>query len=132
MDSFEQDGNGTTDGGSNGGSSLEALPPPPPVIPPDVVPLRAEAEQLGEPVKKKVLRIPIARRGLGSKGQKATLLTNHFKVMVTNVEGHFFHYSVCLFLSYNTPFVEGLSSIIVYVTVFGLPGKCRVSQLNHS
>jgi len=39
---------------------------------------------------------------------------------------------VSIFLSYNTSFVEGLSSIIVYVTVFGFPGKCRVSQLYHS
>jgi eukaryotic translation initiation factor 2C len=95
MDSFEQDGNGTTDGGS----TLDALPPPPPVIPPDVVPLRAEPEPLAEPVKKKVLRIPIARRGPGSKGQKIPLVTNHFKVSVTNVEGHFFHYSVCFYIS---------------------------------
>jgi eukaryotic translation initiation factor 2C len=96
MDSFEQDGNGTVDGN---GSAQDALPPPPPVIPPDVVPLRAEPELPDEPVKKKVLRIPIARRGLGSKGQKIPLVTNHFKVMVSNVEGHFFHYSVCFCIS---------------------------------
>lgn len=81
MDSFEPDGNGSQD----------ALPPPPPIVPPNVVPMQAESE----PVKKKVVRIPIARRGLGSKGQKIPLLTNHFKVNVTNAEGHFFHYSVC-------------------------------------
>ncbi|XP_062171432.1 protein argonaute 4-like [Alnus glutinosa] len=102
MDSFEQDGNGTTDGGS----TLDALPPPPPVIPPDVVPLRAEPEPLAEPVKKKVLRIPIARRGPGSKGQKIPLVTNHFKVSVTNVEGHFFHYSVSVTYEDGRP-VEG-------------------------
>ncbi|KAF5447285.1 hypothetical protein F2P56_032850 [Juglans regia] len=92
MDSFEPDDNGAT----NGNGAQEALPPPPPVIPPDVVPVCAGPEQRPEPVKKKVVRVPIARRGLGSKGQKITLLTNHFKVMVTNVEGHFFHYSVSL------------------------------------
>jgi eukaryotic translation initiation factor 2C len=43
MDSFEQDGNSTTDGGS----TQDAFPPPPPVIPPDVVPLHAEPEPLG-------------------------------------------------------------------------------------
>ncbi|KAF5751651.1 hypothetical protein HS088_TW02G00667 [Tripterygium wilfordii] len=79
MDSLSPDGNGAGEG----------LPPPPP-IPPNVVPEQVEPE----PLKKKVLRVPIARRGLGAKGQKITLLTNHFKVNVTNVEGHFFHYSV--------------------------------------
>ncbi|KAL6976557.1 Protein argonaute-4, variant 2 [Sarracenia purpurea var. burkii] len=83
MGSFEQDGNG----------ALEALPPPPPV-PPNIVPLQAEPDNSSEPIKKKVVRVPIARRGLGSKGQKIPLLTNHFKVNVTNVDGHFFHYSV--------------------------------------
>ncbi|CAL5434090.1 unnamed protein product [Camellia sinensis] len=83
MDSFEHDGNGAT----------EALPPPPPV-PPNIVPLQAEPDHAPEPVKKKVMRVPMTRRGQGSKGQKVPLLTNHFKVNVTNVDGHFFHYSV--------------------------------------
>uniref|UniRef100_A0A2N9FLS5 Piwi domain-containing protein n=1 Tax=Fagus sylvatica TaxID=28930 RepID=A0A2N9FLS5_FAGSY len=92
MDSFEPDGNGAT----NGNGAQEALPPPPPVIPPHVVPVRAETDQPPEPVKKKVVRVPIARHGLGTKGQKIPLLTNHFKVNVSNVDGHFFHYSVSL------------------------------------
>ncbi|KAF5744968.1 hypothetical protein HS088_TW07G00549 [Tripterygium wilfordii] len=79
MDSHSPDGNGAGEG----------LPPPPP-IPPNVVPEQVEQE----PLKKKVMRGPMARRGLGTKGQKIVLLTNHFKVNVTNVEGHFFHYSV--------------------------------------
>lgn len=79
MDSHENDGNGVTEG----------LPPPPPV-PEDVVP-----EKALEPAKKKVMRVPMARRGLATKGQKVQLLTNHFKVSVSNVDGHFFHYSVC-------------------------------------
>ncbi|XP_009773871.1 protein argonaute 4 isoform X1 [Nicotiana tabacum] len=79
----------------------EALPPPPP-IPPDFYPAKAEPE----PVKKKVLRVPMARRGLGSKGQKIPILTNHFKVNVSNVDGHFFHYSVALFYEDGRP-VEG-------------------------
>ncbi|KAK8498367.1 hypothetical protein V6N12_032919 [Hibiscus sabdariffa] len=85
MESIEQDGNGAVP---------ESLPPPPPV-PPDVVPIKAEPE----PAKKKVVRVPMARRGLGSKGQKITLLTNHFKVNVGSVDGHFFHY--CVSLSYE-------------------------------
>lgn len=92
MDSLEHDGDGAHEGsGVHGGNgAADALPLPPPVIPPDFVPTRVETE----PVKKKVVRVPISRRGLGSKGQKITLLTNHFKVNVTNVDGHFFHYSV--------------------------------------
>jgi len=87
MDSFEPDGNGK-----------ESLPPPPPVVPSDVVPLKAEeVPSHVEPVKKKVSRLPIARRGLGSRGMKIQLLTNHFKVNVTKNDGHFFHYSVCSF-----------------------------------
>ena len=81
MDSFEADGNG---------AAQDSLPPPPPV-PPNVVPIKAESE----PAKKKVARVPMARRGTGSKGQKISLLTNHFKVNVGNVDGHFYHYSVC-------------------------------------
>ncbi|CAN4099094.1 unnamed protein product [Withania somnifera] len=84
----------------NGGST-EALPPPPPV-PADFSPAKAETE----PVKKKALRVPMARRGLGSKGQKIPILTNHFKVNVTNADGHFFHYSVALFYEDGRP-VEG-------------------------
>ena len=86
MGSSELDGNGTE----------EALPPPPPVIPPDVVPIRADSEQAPEPVKKKTALVPMARRGLGTKGQKISLLTNHFKVKVSNVQDQFFHYSVSL------------------------------------
>ncbi|GAV84720.1 PAZ domain-containing protein/Piwi domain-containing protein/DUF1785 domain-containing protein [Cephalotus follicularis] len=98
MDSFEPDGNwkgngaGDRMGNETGNGGDEALPPPPPV-PPNVVPLRADSEQ----VKKKFVRVPMARRSLGSKGQKIPLLTNHFKVNVNTVEeGHFFHYSVSL------------------------------------
>lgn len=79
MDPSEQDGNG------NG--APEALPPPPPV-PPNVTPIKADQE-----VKK--FRAPMARRGLGTRGNKVPILTNHFKVNVSNVDGHFFHYSVC-------------------------------------
>lgn len=86
----------------NGGST-EALPPPPPV-PLDFAPAKAEPE----PVKKKVLRVPMARRGLGSKGQKIPILTNHFKVNVSNVDGHFFHYSVC----FHTPLLDMLLSFL--------------------
>ncbi|KAI9079531.1 hypothetical protein K1719_038503 [Acacia pycnantha] len=97
MDSFEPNGNGNDD-------SLPP-PPPPPEVPPNVVPVKAE-ELPPEPVKKKPSRVPIARRGLGSKGSKLQLLTNHFKVDVNNKDGHFFHYSVALFYEDGRP-VEG-------------------------
>lgn len=41
-------------------------------------------------------RVPMARQGTASKGQKIRLLTNHFKVGMNNSDGHFFHYSVTL------------------------------------
>ncbi|XP_062082380.1 protein argonaute 4-like [Humulus lupulus] len=96
MSSSELDGNGTE----------EALPPPPPVIPPDIVPIKAESEQALDPVKKKTVRLPMARRNLGSKGQKIPLLTNHFKVKVSNLQDQFFHYSVALFYEDGRP-VDG-------------------------
>lgn len=83
------------------GAAAEGLPPPPPV-PPDFTPAKTELE----PVKKKILRVPMARRGVGNKGQKIQILTNHFKVNVTNVDGHFFHYSVALFYEDGRP-VDG-------------------------
>lgn len=76
-------------GAHEGNGAQDMLPPPPAVIPPDVTPVKVEPE------KKKVTRVPMARRGVGSKGQKIQLLTNHFKVNVSSVEGHFYHYSVC-------------------------------------
>ncbi|OMO85353.1 Argonaute/Dicer protein, PAZ [Corchorus capsularis] len=82
MDPLESDGNG---------AAGDPLPPPPP-LPPNVVPIKAESE----PAKKKTARVPMARQGLGSKGQKVSVLTNHFKVNVGNVDGHFYHYSVSL------------------------------------
>lgn len=81
MDPSEHDGDG----------ALEALPPPPPV-PPNVTPLKVEPE----PESKKVLRVPMARLGFGTRGNRVPILTNHFKVNVASVDGHFFHYSVCM------------------------------------
>ncbi|KAK6936917.1 PAZ domain [Dillenia turbinata] len=84
MDSSGMDGNGNgnlaerTGVHAEGNGASDSLPPPPPVIPPNVQ------------------RVPIARRGLGTRGQRIQLLTNHFKVNVNNVDGHFFHYSVSL------------------------------------
>ncbi|XP_004501969.1 protein argonaute 4-like [Cicer arietinum] len=101
MDSFEADGNGN-------GNGEESLPPPPPVVPSDMVPLKAEEVLPAppEPVKKKFSRLPIARTGLGSKGMKIPLLTNHFKVNVNNNDGYFFHYSVAFTYEDGRP-VEG-------------------------
>ena len=123
MDSFEGNGNG------NGNGVTEGLPPPPPV-PENVVPLKAEPEHVPEPVKKKIMRVPIARRGLASKGSKIPILTNHFKVNVTNVDGHFFHYSVCCRAHYTNTLFQGsnrkllcfmynlLSTTFIYFTCF--------------
>ncbi|KAG5379282.1 hypothetical protein IGI04_027124 [Brassica rapa subsp. trilocularis] len=74
---------------ANGSGVTDALPPPPPVIPPNVEPVRVKTEV----AEKKNLRVPMARPGFGSKGQKIQLLTNHFKVNVANLQGHFYHYS---------------------------------------
>ncbi|XP_010653696.1 protein argonaute 4A [Vitis vinifera] len=76
----------------------EVLPPPPSVIPHDGVGIQVKPEHTSESVKKttKPKRVPMSRRGFGSKGQKISLLTNHFKVGITNASGHFFHYSVAL------------------------------------
>ncbi|KAI4308285.1 hypothetical protein L6164_031375 [Bauhinia variegata] len=84
----------------------DALPPPPPVVPPHVVPVKAESELPPGPVKKKASRVPMARRGLASRGNKLSLLTNHFKVSVSKIDGHFFHYSVSLSYEDGRP-VEG-------------------------
>ncbi|GAA0158071.1 translation initiation factor [Lithospermum erythrorhizon] len=85
----------------DGNGAPESLPPPPPV-PSDTTLIKVEADMN----KKKVVRVPMARRGVGSKGQKIQLLTNHFKVNVKNVDGHFFHYSVALYYEDGRP-VDG-------------------------
>ncbi|KAK7300313.1 hypothetical protein RJT34_11156 [Clitoria ternatea] len=87
--------------GTNGNGNEDSLPPPPPV-PSDVVPVKAELE----PAKKKPARLPIARRGLGSKGRRLQLLTNHYKVNFSNNDGHFYQYSVALSYEDGRP-VEG-------------------------
>ncbi|CAM8969562.1 hypothetical protein QQ045_003373 [Rhodiola kirilowii] len=91
-------GNGATNGATNGGG----LPPPPPV-PSNVTPIVVGAEKTLDLSKKKNNRVPMVRRGLGTKGQKIPLLTNHFKVNVGNVDGHFYHYSVALFYEDGRP-----------------------------
>ncbi|OIW04162.1 hypothetical protein TanjilG_00722 [Lupinus angustifolius] len=103
MDLFETNGNGN----GNGIDAEDSLPPPPPVVPQDVVPVKAEQQPPPpEPAKKKPSRVPMARRGTGSKGTKLQLLTNHFKVNVNNNDGHFFQYSVSLAYEDGRP-VEG-------------------------
>ncbi|KAL6527982.1 Protein argonaute 4B [Orobanche hederae] len=68
------------------GRKSESLPPPPPAIPHKMVPEKAATTQ----------RVPMVRRGFGSRGQSISLLTNHFKVAVSNTDGYFFHYSVSI------------------------------------
>lgn len=71
------------------------LPPPPPIIPPNVVPIVAEEKSLELSKKASTpKRVPMARTGNGTKGQKIPLLTNHFKVAVNKSDDFFFHYSV--------------------------------------
>ncbi|XP_022731155.1 protein argonaute 4-like [Durio zibethinus] len=93
MDSSEDEGSGATG----------TLPPPLP-LPRNAVPNESESEPA-----KKVVRVPMARKGFGSKGQKISILTNHFKVNVGSVDGHFFHYSVrnCLLRSASLFFLIG-------------------------
>ncbi|VVB16907.1 unnamed protein product [Arabis nemorensis] len=80
MDSDEPNGNGL--------KQEAGLPPPPPVVPSNFRPQF-------EPVKKTTL-LPMARRGSGTKGQKISLLTNHFRVNFNKADGYFFHYSVAI------------------------------------
>lgn len=140
MDHNEQDGN----------DAPEALPPPPPV-PSNVTPLKAETEA----ELKKVFRVPMARRGLGTRGNKVPILTNHFKVNVNKVDGHFFHYSVCqrCIISFSIPFPFALEFILAHpnmpapvclicrlpffmkmtapLTARVLAGKCLTESMRH-
>ncbi|CAL9004903.1 unnamed protein product [Prunus brigantina] len=85
----------------------DGLPPPPPIIPPNVVPIVAE-EKSFDLIKKPSTpkRVPMTRPGIGSKGQRIPLLTNHFKVAVNKSDGYFFHYSIAMFYEDGTP-VDG-------------------------
>lgn len=80
----------------------EDLPPPPSGVPSSGVGMEVKGVSVQKASKPK--RVPMTRRGFGSKGQKISLLTNHVKIGITNPSGHFFHYSVslcvcvCLFL----------------------------------
>ncbi|KAI3747368.1 hypothetical protein L6452_09822 [Arctium lappa] len=74
-------------------SKPEALPPPPPVIPPNFVP----GKQHGS------TRTLMARNGLGTKGQKIPLLSNHFNVKFSSTSDHFYQYSVALFYEDGNP-----------------------------
>ncbi|KAK3134663.1 hypothetical protein QOZ80_5BG0409160 [Eleusine coracana subsp. coracana] len=75
----------------------DELPPPPP-LPPNVVPIKAGdaagESPLDKPAKPK--RLPMARPGIGKKGQPIQLYSNHFKVTVKNTDDFFFHYHVNL------------------------------------
>ncbi|KAF0891619.1 hypothetical protein E2562_010604 [Oryza meyeriana var. granulata] len=75
----------------------DELPPPPPV-PPNVVPIKADDVESESPATKptKPKRFPMARPGLGKKGQPIQLYANHYKVSVKSTEEFFFHYNVIL------------------------------------
>ncbi|KAK9284381.1 hypothetical protein L1049_023552 [Liquidambar formosana] len=60
------------------------LPPPPLSIPPNVKPDQEETPN----------RSIISRRGFGTSGRRISLLSNHFKVSVNNLDNIFYQYSV--------------------------------------
>ncbi|KAF6151925.1 hypothetical protein GIB67_010499 [Kingdonia uniflora] len=89
------------------GEAPGSLPPPPP-LQANVVPLKAELGKFTEHtnIPSKPKRVPMSRPGLGTKGQPVQLLTNHFKVIPSNVDNYFYHYSVSLFYEDARP-VDG-------------------------
>ncbi|CAI9271843.1 unnamed protein product [Lactuca saligna] len=70
----------------------QELPPPPP-IPPNFIPAKVNESN----------RRPMARRELGTKGQRISLLTNHFNVKLSRTNDHFYQYSVALFYEDGNP-----------------------------
>ncbi|KAD7478368.1 hypothetical protein E3N88_01504 [Mikania micrantha] len=74
-------------------SELEALPPPPSLIPPNFEPQKVHGSNL----------TPMARRGFGTKGQKISLVTNHFNVKLNNTNDYFYQYSVALVYEDGNP-----------------------------
>ncbi|KAI3448748.1 hypothetical protein Pfo_005413 [Paulownia fortunei] len=74
-------------------SEMLPPPPPPPAVPPNFVPQKETA----------IKRLPMARRGFGSRGQSISLLTNHFKVAVLKTDGYFYHYSVSIKYEDDSP-----------------------------
>ncbi|XP_057740608.1 protein argonaute 4A-like [Arachis stenosperma] len=78
--------------------SSEALPPPPPIIPANFVPTKAESGKAPKTGKEESQSkfLPMVRRGVGTKGQKIQLLSNHFGVGVGIKDSFFFHYSVAM------------------------------------
>ncbi|XP_028802604.1 protein argonaute 4A-like [Neltuma alba] len=72
--------------------------------------------------------LPMARRGLGSKGRKIQLITNHFKVSLAKKDGCFYHYTVAVFYKDGRPVeARGIGRRVidkVYETYASeLPGK---------
>ncbi|MCH92598.1 protein argonaute 4a-like, partial [Trifolium medium] len=47
--------------------------------------------------------LPMARKGLGSKGSKIQLLANHFRVGLNISDNYFYHYNVALYFQDGTP-----------------------------
>ncbi|PKA57956.1 Protein argonaute 4B [Apostasia shenzhenica] len=83
----------------------EDLPLPPTIVPLNMTPMIIQNDSPAkESAKKK--RVPMARPGFARKGQSMTLLTNHFKVAIRNVDNYFYHYSVNLKYEDDRP-VEG-------------------------
>ncbi|XP_074321214.1 protein argonaute 4A-like isoform X2 [Silene latifolia] len=64
------------------------LPPLPPLVP-GVTPIVVLPEESSAPK-----RVPMPRRGLGTRGQNIRLLTNHLQVRMPNSDNFFYQYSV--------------------------------------
>ena len=82
-------------------STPEALPPPPPVVPSGLVPA-------------KVSHALMDRHGFGTKGQKISLVTNHFNVKLSSTSDHFYQYSVSTLLLYAQLYIT-IVQIILHV-----------------
>ncbi|XP_061364756.1 protein argonaute 4A-like [Gastrolobium bilobum] len=89
----------------NESAELELLPPPPQTIHPNIVPVKAGLGKAYEPLKKinNTNRLPMARKDIGSKGQKIQLLANHFRVGMRKKDGFFYQYSVAMFYEDGNP-----------------------------
>ncbi|KAI3794615.1 hypothetical protein L1987_37247 [Smallanthus sonchifolius] len=63
------------------------------VVPPSFVPAKVNSSNPS----------PMARRGFGTKGQRISLLTNHFNVKLRSTSDHFYQYSVAFFYEDGSP-----------------------------
>ena len=85
-------------------------------LPPNVVPTGAEDAVANEPPPAepaKPKRLPMARPGLGKKGELIELLANHYKVSVKSSEDNFYHYHVSTYIYATPTSPPSLSTILI-------------------